>query len=145
MDGWKAEMGRVREQKRRRKKIKAEKVRRKKIQVREKVGKPRNTVFFFQCFVAPGGRKEGSLKRQVLSLLATWEMKSYTLLWREALFGDKMYKRPQLRSTFRSWDVEKVDGIVARSTFPSQNVQNTPFPDHCWKLAGARDCAPCHK
>ena len=67
---------------------------------------------FFQCFVAPGGRKEGSLKRQVLSLLATWEMKSYTLLWREALFGDKMYKRPQLRSTFRSWDVEKVDGIV---------------------------------
>jgi hypothetical protein len=40
-------MGRVREEKRRRKKIKKEKVpRRKKLQVREKVGKSRNTVFF---------------------------------------------------------------------------------------------------
>ena len=33
-----------------------EKVRREKMQVREKVGKSRNTVFF-QCFVAPGGSK----------------------------------------------------------------------------------------
>ena len=41
-----------------------EKVRRKKMQVREKVGKSRNTVFF-QCFVAPEGRKVGSLKRRV--------------------------------------------------------------------------------
>ena len=44
-----------------------EKVRREKMQVREKVGKSRNTVFyvFFQCFVAPEGRKVGSLKRRV--------------------------------------------------------------------------------
>ena len=34
------------------------------MQVREKVGKSRNTVFF-QCFVAPEGRKVGSLKRRV--------------------------------------------------------------------------------
>ena len=34
------------------------------VQVREKVGKSRNTVFF-QCFVAPEGRKVGSLKRRV--------------------------------------------------------------------------------
>ena len=33
-----------------------EKVRREKMQVREKVGKSRNTVFF-QCFVAPEGGK----------------------------------------------------------------------------------------
>ena len=37
-----------------------EKVRREKMQVQEKVGKSRNTVFF-QCFVAPEGRKVGSL------------------------------------------------------------------------------------
>ena len=37
-----------------------EKVRREKMQVREKVGKSRNTVFF-QCCVAPEGRKVGSL------------------------------------------------------------------------------------
>ena len=41
-----------------------EKVRREKMQVREKVAKSRNTVFF-QCFVAPKGRKVGSLKRRV--------------------------------------------------------------------------------
>ena len=77
---------------------------------------------------------------------------------------------------------EKLHAVVARSTFPSQNVQNTPCSDHFWKLrcrksarrcgakriskstctkhttfgplsdvqssfrvAGARDCAPCQK
>ena len=39
-----------------------EEVRREKMQVRERVGKSRNTVFF-QCFVAPEGRKVRSLKR----------------------------------------------------------------------------------
>ena len=41
-----------------------ERVRRKKMQMREKVGKTRNTAFF-QWIVAPEGRKVGSLKRQV--------------------------------------------------------------------------------
>ena len=41
-----------------------EKVRREKMQVREKVGKLQNTVFF-QSFVAPEGPKVGSLKRRV--------------------------------------------------------------------------------
>ena len=77
---------------------------------------------------------------------------------------------------------EKLHAVVARSTFRSQNVQNTPWSDHFWKLrcrksarrcgakhiskskctkhttygplldvqssfrvAGARDCAPCQK
>ena len=46
-----------------------ERVRRKKMQMRKKVGKSRNTVFF-QWFVAPEGRKVGSLKRRVRSQLA---------------------------------------------------------------------------
>ena len=29
---------------------------------------------------------------------------------------------------------EKLHAVVARRTFPSQNVQNTPTPDHFWKL-----------
>jgi hypothetical protein len=29
---------------------------------------------------------------------------------------------------------EKLHAVVARSTFPSQNVQNTPRSDHFWKL-----------
>ena len=53
------------------------------MQVREKVGKSRNIVFF-QWYVAPEGRKVGSLKRRVRSQLARWEMKNCTPLWREA-------------------------------------------------------------
>ena len=123
MDSWKAEVRRVRR----------ERVRGQKIQMREKVGKSRNTVFF-QWFVAPEGRKVGSLKRRVRSPLARWEMKNCTPLWREAHFQVKMYKTPQLRTTFGSCDVEKVHAVVARSTFRSQNVQNTPGSDHFWKL-----------
>ena len=36
---------------------------------------------------------------------------------------------------------------MARSTFPSQNVQNTPFSDHFWKLRcrkSARRCGAKH-
>ena len=110
-----------------------ESLRRKKIQVREKVGKSRSTGFF-QWFVALEGRKARSLKRQVRSQLARWEMKKWTRLWREAHFQVKMYKTPHVRTTFGSWDVEKVHAVLARSTFRSQNAQNTPGSDHFWKL-----------
>ena len=53
MDRWKAEQGRGREKRKiRRKKSRRGRVRRKKMQMREKVGKSRNTVFF-QWFRAP--------------------------------------------------------------------------------------------
>ena len=147
MDRWKAEQGRGREKRKiRREKIRRERVRRKKMQMREKVGKSRNTVFF-QWFVAPEGRKVGSLKRRVRSRLARWEMKNCTPLWREANFQVKMCKTPHVRTTFGSCDVEKVHAVVARSTFPSQNVQNTPASDHFWKLRcrkSARRCGAKH-
>ena len=204
MDRWKAEMGRVREKRR------VERVRRKKMQLREKVGKPRDTVFF-QWFEVPEGRKVGSLKRRVRSHLARWGMKTLhavvarstfatetakitsrseqfwklrcrksarrcgakhiwkskctkhtmlepllegemskkcaplwreahskskctrhlslgailevemskkcTPLWRKAHLEVKMYKAHHARTTFGSWDVEKVHAVVARSTF----------------------------
>ena len=106
-----------------------ERARRKKMQVREQVEKLQ-CIVFFHWFVAPEGRKVGSLKQRVRSHLARWEMKNCTPLWREAHFEVKMYKPHQLRATFRSCDVEKVHAIVARSTFWSQNVQNTPASDH---------------
>ena len=114
--------------------------------MREKVGKSRNTGFF-QWFVAPEGRKVGSLKRRVRSQLARWEMKICTPLWREAHFEVKMYKAHHCRTTIGSCDVEKVHAVVARSTFWSQNVQNTPFSDHFWKLRcwkSARRCGAKH-
>ena len=36
---------------------------------------------------------------------------------------------------------ENLQAVVARSTFASQNVQNTPAPDHFWKLR-CRKCTP---
>ena len=81
--------------------------------MREKVGKSRNTVFF-QWFVAPEGRKVGSLKRRVPA--------------------------GQMRD-------EQLHAVVERSTFRSQNVQNTPFLDHFWKLRcwkSARRCGAKH-
>ena len=147
MDRWKAEQGRGREKRKiRRKKSRRERVRRKKMQMREKVGKSRNTVFF-QWFVAPEGRKVGSLERRVRSQLARWEMKNCTPLWREAHLEVKMYKTHHGRTTFGSCDVEKVHAVVARSTFPSQNVQNTSAPDEFWKLRcrkSARRCGANH-
>ena len=41
----------------------------------------------------------------------------------------------------------KLHAVVARSTFPSQNVQNTPGPDHFWQLRcqkSARRCGAKH-
>ena len=116
------------------------------MQMREKVGKSRNTVFF-QWFVAPEGRTVGSLKRRVRSQLARREIKNCTPLWREAHFEVKMYKTPQLRTTFGSWDVEKVHAVVARSTFPSQNAQSTRGADHFWQLRcrkSGRRCGSKH-
>ena len=126
--------------------MRRERVRRKKIQMHEKVGKSRNTVFF-QWFVAQEGRKVGSLKRRVRSQLVTGAMKNCTPLWREAHFQVKRYKTPQRRTTFGSCDVEKVHAVVARSTFPSQNVQNTSASDDFWKLRcrkSARRCGAKH-
>ena len=117
MDRWKRRVGRVRDEKSTREKIREEKerVRRKKTQVREKVGKSRNTVFF-QWFVAPEGRKVGSLKRRVRSPAG------------------------QMRD-------EKLHAVVARSTFRSQNEQNAPFSEHFWMLrwwTSARRCGAKH-
>ena len=79
--------------------------------------------------------------------------KKCTPLRREAHFEVKMLKTPHVRTTFGSWDVEKVHAVVARSTFRSQNVKNTRGLDNFWTfrvqmsfcVAGARDCAPCQK
>ena len=90
-----------------------ERVRRKKMQVRKKTRKSPSTVFF-QWFVALEGRKVGSLKRRVRSAAepaGRWEMKNCTPLRRETNFEVKMYKTPQLRSTFRSCHVEKLNAV----------------------------------
>ena len=135
------------------------------MQMREKVGKSRNTVFF-QWFVAPQGRKVGSLKWRVRSHLARWEMKSCTPLWRkahsqvkhttfgpllevemskkctplwrEAHFQVKIYKTHHSRTTFGSWDVEKVH---AKHISKSKCTKHTRFGP-LWAVEMSKKCTP---
>ena len=85
------------------------------MQVCEKVGKSRNTVFV-RCFVAPEGRKSRLAK--AAGAETSGEMRN-----------------------------EKLHAVVARSTFPSQNAQNTSAPEHFWKLRcrkSGRRCGAKH-
>ena len=117
----KAQVGRVREEQRRSKKIRS-----------------RITVFL-QWFVAPEGRKVGSLKRRVRSHPASCKMKNCTTLWLQV----KMYKAHHSRTAFGSWLVEKVNAVAARSKFGSQNVQSTPCLEHFWKLTCQKSARHC--
>ena len=92
--------------------------------------------------------KPKSTKHTSVGPLLEVEMsKKCTPLWREEHLQLKKLKTPHVRTSFGSCDVEKVHTVVARSTFPSQNVQSTPFSDHFWKLRcrkSARRCGPKH-
>ena len=94
MDSWKAEVRRIRR----------ERVRGQKIQMREKVGKSRNTVFPMIC--GSGGSKSRLAKAAGAEPAG------------------------QMRD-------EKLHAVVARSTFPSQNVKNTRGLDHFWRFRSA--------
>ena len=162
MDRWKAEMGRVREEKR--KEDQKEKVSEERRSRCAKRWESREPNVFFQWFVAPEDRKVGLLKQRVRSQLARWEMKNCTPLsgtkhmpkskctkhlsfgallevemlikctpvWREAHVQVKMHKPVQLRTTFGSWDVEKVHAVVARSKFRSQKCNKLRGTEHFW-------------
>ena len=77
------------------------------------------------------------------ALLEVETSKKCTPLWREAHLQVKKLKAPHLRNTFWSWDVEKVHAVVARSTFPSENVQSTAAADHFWKLRCWKSARRC--
>ena len=141
--------------------------------MREKVGKSRNTVFFQWFGAPEGRKVGSLKRRvrsqlarwEMKNFTPLWReahlqvkmhkhlrsgpllevamSKKCTPLWREAHLQVKMYKALQLRTTFGSCDVEKVHAVVARSTFLSQNVQNTPLSDHFWKLWCRKSARRC--
>ena len=146
MDRWKAEQGRGREKRKiRREKIRRERVRRKKMQMREKVGKSRNTVFF-QWFVAPEGRKVGSLKRRVRSQLATGAMKNCTPLWREAHFQVKSVQNTSAVSDhfwkLRCWKSARRCG--AKHISKSKCTKHTQLSDHFWRFRCRKSVEKVH-
>ena len=157
--------------------VRREKIRRKKMQVREKVGKSRKTVFSWLCgsgglksrlAKAAGAETSGEMRGEKLHAVVArstfgsqndkntrgsdhfWKLrcrKSARRCGAKHISKSKMNKAHHSRTTFGSWDVEKVHAVVARSTFPSQNVQSTPFSDHFWKLRcrkSARRCGAKH-
>jgi len=88
------------------------------MQMREQVGKSRNTVFFhvFPMICGSGGSKS------------------------------KLARAAGAEPAGQMRD-EKLHAVVAQSTFPSQNVQNAPRSDHFWKLRcrkSARRCGAKH-
>ena len=97
------------------------------MQMREKVGKSRNTVFF-QWFAAPEGRKVGSLKRRVRSQLARWEMKICTPLWREAHFEVNMYKNTPASDHFWKLRCRKRMKKVPDLASPRASRWTAPHP-----------------
>ena len=100
-----------REEAERRERLEERRVRRQKMQMREMVGKSRNTVFPHS-----GGSK------------------------------NRLAKAAGVEPAGQMRD-EKVHAVVARSTFPSQNVQNPPLSDHFLKLQyrkSARRCGAKH-
>ena len=96
------------------KRVRREKIRRKKMQMREKVGKSRNSVF--------------------------------PMIWGSGGSKSRLAKAAGAEPAGQMRD-EKLHAVVARSTFPSQNVQNTSASDHFWKLRcrkSARRCGAKH-
>jgi len=92
---------------------------------------------------------QNAKKHFILGELLEVEMsKSCPRLRHEAHFEVKMLQAPQVRSTFGRSVVEKVYGIVARSTFRSQTGKNTAGSgpntsgsEDFWKLSkSARRC-----
>ena len=107
MDRWKAEMGRVREEKRRRKR---------KSQKKEDPGARKGSEVAIHCVFPMIYGSRGSKSR--LAKAAGAEPAG------------------QMRD-------EKLHAVVARSTFPSQNVQDTPCSDHFWKLRCLKSARRC--
>ena len=158
----------------------------------EKAKKTSRSEHFWKLRCRKSARRCGAKQHFEVTMYKThhspdhfWKLtmsKKCTPLWREAHFQVKMYKTHQVRTTFGSFNVEKVHAVVAQSTFRSQKVQSTPGSEYFWKLrcrksarrcgakhisksqcskhhmfaplldvqmsfrvAGARDCAPCQK
>ena len=63
------------------------------------------------------------------ALLEVLMSKKCTTLWRKAHFEVKMYKTRQFWTTFQTFDAAKLRAAVPKSTFGSQNAQNTSAAD----------------
>ena len=152
MDRWKAEQGRgrekrkIRREKSRRERVRRERVRRKKMEMREKVGKSKFTVFF-PMICGSGGSKSWLAKAAGAEPAGQRRDEKLHAVVARSTFPSQNVKNTPASDHF--WklrcrkSIEKVHAVVARSTFRSQNVQNTPGADHFWQLRCRKSARCC--
>ena len=170
MDRWKSRGGKSqrREAKRRRKKIRERRSEKRKSQKTEDAGAQKGSKVAKLCvfpMICSSVRSKSRLAKALGAAELSGEMRigrrcgakhiskprrtkhtSSDHFWK-LICKSKYAKHTILRPTFGSWHVQKVHAVVARSTFPSQNVQSTPSSDHFWKLTcrkSARRCGAKH-
>ena len=104
----------------------------------ENVKKPtiRDHFLKFRCWIIVRGCGEKHIRKWKCTkhhipraLLEVLMSKKCTTLWRKAHFEVKMYKTRQFWTTFQTSDAAKLRAAVAKSTFGSQNAQNTSAAD----------------
>ena len=71
-----------------------------------------------------------------------WDEKSARRCGAKHISKSKCTKHTRSRTTFGSWDFEKVHAVVARSTFPSQNVQNNTSSGPLLEVEISKKCTP---
>ena len=98
---------------------------------------------FLPMVCGSGGSKRKAARAEPAGQLGD---ENCTPVWRKAHFQVKMSKHTILRHSqtiFGSSDFETVHSVVARSIFPSQHVQNTPFSDILRPLLEAQISKQC--
>ena len=146
-----------------------ERVKRKKMQVREKVGMSRFTVFFYggsksRLAKAAGAEPAGQMRDEKLHAVVAWS--TFPSQSVQSTPGSHHFWKLRRRKSARSCGakhiskskVSKTDAFgtllevlmskkayfaVARSTCPSKNVQSTPRSAHFWKLRGWKSGRRC--
>ena len=111
------------------------------MQMREKVGKSRFTVFF-QWFVALEGWKVGSLKRRVRSHLMRDE-KLHAVVARSTFPSHNCTKHTSSGPLLAVEMSKKLTPLWREAHFQVITVQNTPAPDHFWQLRCRKSWRRC--
>ena len=151
MERWKAEMGRVREDKRREEKRREEerrkKIKKEKVSEERRSGARKGRKVAKHCVFSRICGSSGSTSR--LAKAAGVEPAGQMRWWKSEcrcrakhMSNSKCNKAHQVRTTFGSCDVEKVHAVVARSTFRGQNVKHTTCSDHFWTFRCGTKEAP---
>ena len=144
MERWKSRGGKSqRREEKKKEDQRRERVRRQKMQVRKKVVKSRNTVFFW-WFVAPEGRKVGSLKRRVWSRLGDERWKTACRCGAKHISKSKVVKTDGLSPLLGSWEWRSARRCGGTHISKSKcTIQNTPFSEHFWKLRCRKSARHC--